>query len=286
MMKRRHEVKRSRRKFQAAGWVRLLRIVRKGELTYKWVVMRFLLYNVRYCTGIGRRFHFPFPCSGYFKRTHSVLEEVTAFVRSVKPDVVGLVEVDGGSFRSGCVNQAEYMAEALGHYHSFESKYGDKSWVRFLPVANKQMNAFLTSDVVQQERFLYFDHGVKRLVIQLDLEKLTVFLVHLSIKFRHRQHQLSDLYTLVKDVKKPYVIAGDFNVFWGDPEMELFLAATGLKSANIDDCPTYPSWAPKAELDLILYSPGIRVTHFELPKVTHSDHLPLICDFEVDSPQA
>ncbi len=247
--------------------------------------MRFLLYNVRYCTGIGRRFHFPFPCSGYLKSTHRVLAEVTEFVRSVNPDVVGLVEVDGGSFRSGCVNQAGYIAGALGHYHTFESKYGDKSWVRFLPVVNKQMNAFLTSDVVQQEKFLYFDHGVKRLVIQLDLEKVTVFLVHLSIKFRHRQRQLSDLYTLVKDVKKPYLIAGDFNVFWGDPEMELFLAATGLKSANVDDWPTYPSWAPKAELDLILYSPGIRITRFEMPKVLHSDHLPLICDFEVDTPQ-
>jgi endonuclease/exonuclease/phosphatase family metal-dependent hydrolase len=246
--------------------------------------MRFLLYNVRYCTGIGRRFHFPFPCSGYLKSTHHVLKEVTDFIGSVKPDVVGLVEVDGGSFRSGRINQAAHIAAELGHYHTFESKYGDRSWVRFLPVANKQMNAFLTSDVVHQEKFLYFDHGVKRLVIQLDLERVTVFLVHLSIKFRHRQHQLSDLYTLVKDVKKPYLIAGDFNVFWGDPEIELFLAATGLKSANAQDWPTYPSWAPKAELDLILYSQGIRITNFEMPKVTYSDHLPLICDFEVDAP--
>lgn len=231
---------------------------------------------------MGRRFHFPFPCSGYLKPTRQVLEAVTKFVGSCRPDIVGLVEVDGGSFRSGRLNQASYIAEALGHYHTFESKYGDGSWMRFLPVANKQMNAFLTSDVVQQEKFLYFDHGVKRLVIQLDLEKLTVFLVHLSIKFRHRQHQLSDLYSLVKDARKPYLVAGDFNVFWGDPEMELFLAATGLKSANVEDRPTYPSWAPKAELDLILYSPGIRITRFEVPQVTYSDHLPLLCDFEVD----
>ena len=247
--------------------------------------MRFLLYNVRYCTGIGKRFHIPFPCVGYLRRTHRSLEKVTEFVGSLNPDIVGLVEVDGGSFRSGRVNQAEHIATALGHYHTFESKYGDHSWVRFLPVANKQVNAFLTSDVVHQEKFLYFDHGVKRLVIQLDLEKLTVFLVHLSIKFRHRQHQLSDLYSLLKDAKKPYLLAGDFNVFWGDPEIELFLAATGLKSANEADRPTYPSWAPKRELDLILYSPGIRVTHFEIPPVTYSDHLPLVCDFEVEAPQ-
>jgi endonuclease/exonuclease/phosphatase (EEP) superfamily protein YafD len=35
------------------------------------------------------------------------------------------------------------------------------------------------------------------------------------------------------------------------------------------------------ELDFILYSEGIDVTEFSVPKVTFSDHLPLVCDFEV-----
>jgi len=239
------------------------------------------LYNVRYCAGVGSRFHLPFPGSGYLKRTGAVLDEVTRFIGAQKPDVVGLVEVDGGSFRSGRRNQAEHIAAALGQYHSYESKYGDRSWVRFLPVANKQVNAFLTSDVVHDSRFLYFDHGIKRLVIQLELEKLTVFLVHLSIRFRHRQRQLSDLYTLVKDVKKPHLVAGDFNAFWGDNEIELFLAATGLRNANRGGLPSYPSWAPKRQLDFILHSPEVQVTNFEMPPVTFSDHLPLVCDFEI-----
>ena len=259
----------------------LLTVVERPGLDYK-RGMRFLLYNVRYCAGVGRRFHMPFPGSGYLKHTHDVLDQVTAFVGATNPDIVGLVEVDGGSFRSGRTNQAEYIASSLGHYHSFCTKYGDRSFVRFFPVANKQMNAFLSSGVIQEERFLYFDHGIKRLVIQLELERLTVFLVHLSIRFRHRQHQLCDLYSLVKDVRKPYLVAGDFNVFWGDPEIELFLAATGLRSANTHGMPTYPSWAPKRELDFILHSPGIKVTGLEIPRVTYSDHLPLICDFEVE----
>ena len=243
--------------------------------------MRFLLYNVRYGAGIGARFHFPFPGSGYFKRTGPMLGQITEFIQSCNPDVVGLVEVDGGSFRSGRKNQAEMIAASLGHYHTYESKYGEHSWVRFLPVANRQMNAFLTRDEIREQRFLYFDHGVKRLVIQLELEEVTMFLVHLSIKFRHRQHQLCDLYSLVKDVKKPYLVAGDFNVFWGDPEIELFLAATGLKSANVADQATYPSWSPKMELDFILHSPGIAIRNLEIPAVTYSDHLPLVCDFDI-----
>jgi endonuclease/exonuclease/phosphatase family metal-dependent hydrolase len=248
--------------------------------------MRFLLYNVRYCTGAGVRFHFPFPGSGYLKRTGRNLSQVTEFIRSVQPDLVGLVEVDGGSFRSGWRNQAEHIAQALGHYHCFENKYAERSWVQFLPVANKQVNAFLSNDAAHEERFLYFDHGIKRLVIQLELEKVTVFLVHLSIWFRHRQYQLGDLYSLVKDVRKPYLVVGDFNAFWGDPELELFLAATGLQNANVEGLATYPSWAPKRQLDFILYSRGIRVTGFDLPQVTLSDHLPLVCDFEIDEPAA
>jgi len=210
-----------------------------------------------------------------------MLDQITEFIRAQNPDIVGLVEVDGGSFRSRRLNQAEYIAGALGHYHTYESKYGEKSWVRYMPVANSQMNAFLTRDEVHGQRFLYFDHGVKRLVIQLELENVTLFLVHLSIKFRHRQHQLCDLYSLFKSVKKPYLVAGDFNVFWGDPEIELFLGATGLKSANAGSHPTYPSWAPKMELDLILHSPGIAIRSFDMPKITLSDHLPLVCDFDV-----
>ena len=243
--------------------------------------MRFLLYNVRYGAGIGTRFHLPFPGSGYLKRTGPMLDKITEFIREQSPDIVGLVEVDGGSFRSDRRNQAAMIAAALGHYHIYESKYGERSWVRFMPVANRQMNAFLTRDAILGQRFLYFDHGVKRLVIQLDLEKVTLFLVHLSISFRHRQHQLCDLYSLVKKVTRPYIIAGDFNVFWGDPEIELFLAATGLQSANKTNLCTYPSWAPKLELDLILHSPGIAIRRFVMPDVRYSDHLPLVCDFDV-----
>jgi endonuclease/exonuclease/phosphatase family metal-dependent hydrolase len=82
-------------------------------------------------------------------------------------------------------------------------------------------------------------------------------------------------------MKKPYLIAGDFNVFWGDPEIELFLAATNLKSANISHAATYPSWSPKMELDLILHSPGIVIRDFQMPSVTFSDHLPLVCNFDI-----
>ena len=57
-----------------------------------------------------------------------------------------------------------------------------------LPIVRKQGNAFLAAPRVQGERFHYFDTGIKRLIIELELDEVCVFLVHLSLKFRHRQH--------------------------------------------------------------------------------------------------
>ena len=56
----------------------------------------------------------------------------------------------------------------------------------------------------------------------------------------------------------------------------------GRKSANTRHLPSYPSRAPRKELDFILYQDGIRVTGFEVPRIRLSDHLPLVCDFEIE----
>lgn len=238
--------------------------------------MRFLLYNIRYGTGGRNRF----PWSGYFGRTSHTLARLSEYIAEIQPDVAGLLEVDSGSYRSRRCNQAEVIASALGHYHCYRSKYGIGHWSGYIPVLNKQGNAFLAKDSMLREQFHYFKKGIKKLVMQLDLPDVTIFLVHLSLRFRVRHHQLRDLYELVRDTGKPYIVAGDFNSLWGNHEIDLFKAATGLRSANEHGLPSFPSWAPTRQLDFILYSKEIKITGFEIPRVTLSDHLPLICDFE------
>ena len=151
-----------------------------------------------------------------------------------------------------------------------------------MPIVRKQANAFLASPRVEGERFHYFDTGIKRLIIELELDELCVFLVHLSVKFRHRHAQLRHLFELIRHSTKPVIVAGDFNTFWGEHEMALFMEATGLRSANRHRLPSYPARRPRIELDFILYSRGIEIDSFEIPDVTFSDHRPLICDFRVE----
>lgn len=244
--------------------------------------MRLLVYNIRYATGTGPAFHLPLPGAGYLRSSQRVLNRITQFIEAAKPDIVGLIEVDTGSIRTGMVNQAEYIAKSLGHYSTYQCKYGTGSINHLMPIVRKQGNAFLAAPNVHGERFHYFNTGIKRLIIELELEEVAVFLVHLSIKYRHRQQQLRYLYELIEKATKPVIVAGDFNTFWGEHEIYLFTRASGLQSANTRQLPSFPSRIPRRELDFVLYSDGIRITHFDVPDVRHSDHRPLICDFEVE----
>lgn len=243
--------------------------------------MKILLYNIRYAVGGGASMHMPLPGAGYVLGNQSVLPEIAKFIKSVDPDVVGLIEVDTGSIRSRNVNQAEKLAEELGMNTSYETKYGQKSFNQLLPIVRKQGNALMAAPRMHGETFHYFDTGIKRLIIELEMQDYAIFLVHLSLKYRHRHLQLRRLYDLIQETKKPVLVAGDFNTFWGENEIYLFMKAAGLRSANVDSLPTYPSRAPRKELDFILYQDGIRVTSFDIPNIKLSDHMPLVCDFEL-----
>lgn len=244
--------------------------------------MRILLYNIRYGAGADHRFHLPLPYSGYLKSTDENLATITRFIKSTHADIVGLLEVDGGSFRAGRRSQAEYIAKALGHYHVYQCKYSGRLWSQTLPVLKDQGNALLTNQEIVSQQCHYFSEGIKRLVLQMELEDVVVVLVHLSLKFRHRQYQLRELHSILKNIEKPVVVAGDFNLFRGVWELQLFLEATGLQSADRDGRASHSSRNPCRQLDFILHSPEIRVTQFQVPNVPYSDHLPLICDFEVE----
>ncbi len=247
-------------------------------------LMRLVVYNIRYATGTGKAFHLPLPGAGYLRGNPAVLDGIAEFLRELKPDLVGLIEVDAGSLRAKRVNQADYIADRLGHYSAYACKYAVGSLNSRMPIINKQGNAFLASPRVHGERFHFFDTGIKRLIIELELEECAVFLVHLSLKYRHRQEQLRHLHRLVKASTKPVIVAGDFNTFWGDAEIYLFTQAAGLRSANVTGLPSYPSREPRWELDFILVSEQIEVTGFEVPEVDWSDHRPLVCDFTVRPP--
>ena len=242
---------------------------------------RLLIYNMRYAAGNGRRFKVPMPGTGYLRPKPAHLEKISQFIASQKPDLVGLLEIDTGSARTNNINQAKKIADDLGHYSLYQCKYHEGSITARLPILNAQANAFVASNTLHHPKFHYFNRGVKRLIIELETDEVCVYLVHLSLWYRHRQEQLWELCQLVKRSKKPVIVAGDFNTYWGNSELNLFKEATKLISANRDSLPTFPSDKPRLELDFILHHKSIKAEKFFIPKIEFSDHLPLVFDYSV-----
>jgi len=244
---------------------------------------RFLIYNIRYGTGTGWRFHTPLPFSGYLKKTPKNIPGIIEFIKLQNPDLVGLIEVDGGSRRAEGVSQARQIADELGYYFVFKSKYIKLLLTHHIPIIRRQGNAFFAKDIMLNQRYHYFERGIKRLIIEVEFKNVIIFLVHLSIRVKRRQEQLKELGDLVKICEKPVVVGGDFNIFYGTRELNDFLAATRLKSANRLNVFTFPSRKPRWQLDFILHSPEITVNKIEVPQIRLSDHLPLICDFTLNT---
>ena len=122
---------------------------------------------------------------------------------------------------------------------------------------------------------------MKKLIIEADIGEIVIFIVHLALGGKTRLRQIVQLHDLVKRCKKPFIVAGDFNVLWGNEEIELFLKASELENVNYLNKPTFPSWNPKKELDFILHSKEIRLINYNVINTTLSDHLPILMDFEI-----
>jgi len=246
--------------------------------------MRLLVYNIAYGTGcpdgLADRI---WAIHRYIRTPQSHLDRIIEFIDGSSADIVALVEVDTGSFRTGYVNQAEKIASHLSKYHTCSVKYGMNSIGRMIPILQSQANAVLTRRKVPKRHFHFFPFGFKRLIIELNIEGIRFFLVHLALQRAVRAKQL-DFLSKLAEGDGPLIVTGDFNAFAGTKELAKFQRKLGLANPNTKGLCTYPSWEPENQLDMILCSKEIKIMNFEVPDVRFSDHLPVLLDFYVDTP--
>ncbi len=187
-------------------------------------------------------------------------------------DVVALQEVDGGSLRSGFVNQVEYLAYRA-HFPFWYAQLN-----RDLGPLAQHGNGLLSRLEPRQLE----DHKLPGMIpgrgaivmrVRFGQIEVLVILLHLSLGERSRQRQLSYVRALIEG-HQHVVIMGDMNshlsrLLFGSP-----LSDTPLLPAN-EVVPTYPSWSPAVALDHILVTPTLRVRQFEVLDCEVSDHRPL-----------
>ncbi len=243
--------------------------------------MRLVLYNMRYAAGAGLRFNLPFPGAGYLRDAATNLGRIQRYLNGLDADLLALVEIDGGSRRAPH-SQVSALAGALGtEHHAFRCKYPTGSLATRMPMLRAQGNAVLSRAPLCAVRYHELSRGTKRLVIEAELDTVSLFVVHLALRPMLRRRQLLELADLVSAAKRPAVIAGDLNTRQAAVELQPFLDATGLRPADATLPASWPAPRPRLALDHVLVSRELAVTRFEIPDVRHSDHRPLVCDLQV-----
>lgn len=193
-------------------------------------------------------------------------------------DLVALQEADGGSIRSGFINQTEYLA-LKGHFPYWHHQIN-----RNLGKLAQHSNGLLS----RFEPVSLEDHKLPGLIpgrgaivarFGNPQEPLTVVMMHLALSKRARNIQLS----YIRDVVQHYqhvVLMGDMNTHADQLLNDSPLKDTCLHAAHWGQN-TFPSWQPKRSLDHILISPSLIINRFGVLNIPITDHLPVSVEIQI-----
>ncbi len=198
------------------------------------------------------------------------LRRIASLIRRF--DLVGLQELDGGSLRSGFVDQTAFLADTAEFPHWYSQT--NRPLGRLAQHSNGLLSR-LSARRVDEHRLPGRIPGRGALIVRFGTEEaeLMVVLLHLALSQRARLTQLAYVADCVRDC--PHVIVmGDLNCNSRSPELQYLCTETGLREP-LHDLPTYPSWRPERNIDHILVSPSLSVESAEVLDAPLSDHLPM-----------
>ena len=252
---------------------------------------RLIVYNIEYCEGMTGLWYDYLKFWKIFFPPKGLDREIVDQLKKLKPDILALVEVDTGSFRSK-KDEVVFFEKNLGMKYFVEKiKYPFESWLKlfhYTPILNKQANAIIAKEKLSKVKYHVFHEGTKRVIIEATIhvpKKVTLLLAHLALGKRTRAKQINELTKIVNNIKNSVILMGDFNTFNGEEEIRKLLKETHLhhkfemdkKSQTL----TQPTFHPSRRLDYVLTSKGIKVKNYEVLNFHFSDHLPLMVDFKV-----
>lgn len=235
--------------------------------------LRLLSFNIQ--TGIGTRKYRHYVTKGWKQvLPHGAradnLRRIADLVQDY--DVVALQEVDGGSLRSGFVDQVEYLA------YRAQFPYWYTQLNRNLGPLAQHGNGLLcrvAPRILEDHKLPGAIRGRGAIVTRFSYREIEIVLVllHLSLGDRSRKQQLSYVRDLI--VGEPYVVVmGDMNSHLSELLYHSPLADSGLVPAE-DIQPTYPSWRPSVALDHVLATPSLTIERYEVLECQLSDHCPI-----------
>jgi len=241
--------------------------------------VRLLTYNIQVGISTSSYRHYVTRSWQHFL-PHSQRQENLAKIARLLDgyDVVALQEVDGGSLRSGFVNQVEYLAN--------ESKF--PYWYQqlnrnFGPLA-QHSNGLLS----RYRPFSVEEHPLPALIpgrgviiakYGLEEDPVVLVILHLSLSSVAQREQLSFVKKKI-DQYRHIILMGDMNT-----HAESLLEHGCLRELDLVPLPgvtsTFPSWRPHKDLDHILVSRSLEVKQAKVLNFSVSDHLPIELEFSL-----
>ncbi|RRJ82551.1 EEP domain-containing protein [Aestuariirhabdus litorea] len=246
--------------------------------------LRLLSFNVQVGNSTRHYRHYLTRCWQHLlphSQRLGALQQIAGLLRHY--DLVALQEVDGGSLRSGYLNQIEYLAQQGGFPYWYQQL--NRNMGRLAQHSNGLLSR-LEPESLEDHKLPGLIPGRGAIVSRYRIgdNQLLVVMMHLSLSRRSRNRQLGYVRELMSDASHT-VLMGDMNA----PAVRLLerspLEGCGLLAAH-NGMPTFPSWRPTRDLDHILVSPGICVDKVDVLDFPLSDHLPVALELRLATPAA
>lgn len=201
------------------------------------------------------------------------LDRIARLIRNY--DVIALQECDGGSLRSGYINQVQYLAEAASIPYWYQQL--NRNLGQIAQHSNGLLSRYRPLDVTEHKLpGLIPGRGAIIARYGSEDDPLVLVLMHLSLSKAAQQRQLGYIREQIEDYQH-VVLMGDMN-----NHAEELLTQTPLKGTNLvplpDTAHSFPSWRPEKALDHILVSPSLEIRRSEVVSYPVSDHLPIALD--------
>jgi endonuclease/exonuclease/phosphatase family metal-dependent hydrolase len=212
----------------------------------------------------------------FLPHSSRLISDLAEVVKREELDLVALAEIDAGSWRTRYIDQLDLLAKASKlPFSQFFPAFKLKS------IAN-QGNAIISNFSLDQS----LNHRLSgtgeprylaELTVNLKAKSFKFLVTHLSLDFVHRQKQIKEVSEIINKIKKPVVLAGDFNV-GHQRELELL---TKSKLTQVVFPKSFPSWKPQKHLDYFFFSPEFKLISAEALPDKLADHLLVKVEVEI-----
>ncbi len=234
--------------------------------------LRIVTYNIHRCRGLD----------GFTQPAR-----IAKILKGLKPDVVALQEVVGGSPRDKGQEEeiAAYlnMSSVLAPARTFRGRLYGNAILSRLPMG-KQVICDLSREG-REPRLC------QRVEILFDGSPVHFYNVHLGTSASERREQARKLASFIAEphVRGPKIVLGDFNE-WKKSVVTKLLSE---RFVSLDLTPalrwrrTYPGFVPLVHLDHIYYEGPVKIVGIKvsrrLPVLMASDHIPILAELEIFS---